>query len=319
MNDPSYNRSPMEDLEIRRERAQNIWTSLARKVDTVAQATRLDPLPRLDLGQIGGLAGPKEEILTYACAATNPEVYQRWGTYPPSGLLLIGSSGVGKGLLARALAKLTESAFLEISVPRLVIEVIHRGGKVGELVEGWSQTLAEMPPLTVFFDELEFSQAQEIGANRPDLPVGPVMDFLLDLVDRTIAAEECLVVGSTSHPDTLRQAFSQQGRFERIVAVSPIFPDDVVEALKLHAADSERRAGHALFEAIDWREVVGQYKEPSTADWIRILHGVLRRKARREAASEVVTPVTVQDLLDEVSRFKQARNRLPTPHGGTYV
>jgi ATP-dependent 26S proteasome regulatory subunit len=78
----------MEDPGIQRERAQNIWTSLARKVDTVAQATRLYPVPDLDLGQIGGLAGPKEEILTYACAATNPEVYQRWGTYPPSGLLL---------------------------------------------------------------------------------------------------------------------------------------------------------------------------------------------------------------------------------------
>jgi transitional endoplasmic reticulum ATPase len=309
----------MEDPGIQRERAQNIWTSLARKVDTVAQATRLYPVADFDLGQIGGLAGPKEEILTYACAATNPEVYQRWGTYPPSGLLLIGGGGVGKGLLARALAKLTESAFLEISVPRLVIEVIHRGGKVGELVDGWSQTLAEMPPLTVFFDELEFSQAQQMGGNRPDLPVGPVMDFLLDLVDRTIAAEKCLVVGSTSHPDTLRQAFSQQGRFERIVAVTPVFPDDVVEALKIHAADSEKRAGHALFESIDWREVVGQYKEPSTADWIRIMHGVLRRKSRCEAAGEVVTPVTVQDLLDEVNRFKQARTSLPIPHGGTYV
>ncbi|MHC4165252.1 MAG: hypothetical protein ACYSUM_24320, partial [Planctomycetota bacterium] len=69
----------------------------------------------------------------------------------------------------------------------------------------------------------------------------------------------------------------------------------------------------------DWREVVGQYSEPSTADWIRIMHGVLRRKSRYEAAGEVVTPVTVQDLLDEVHRFQQARNRLPIPHGGTYV
>ena len=309
----------MDDPGIQKERAQNLWASYARKLEPVAQATELEANPDLDLGRIGGLAGPKEEILTYACAATDPEVYQRWGTVPPSGLLLIGAPGVGKALLARALASLTHTAFLNVHVPRLVIEVIHRGGRVGELLAGWSETLVEMPPVTTFFEELEFSQAQEIGSRRPELPVGPVMDFLLDLVDRTMAVEGTLVVGSTAHPDTLRQAFSHQGRFERIVSVAPVFPEDVIEALKIHAADSEKRAGHALFEAIDWREVVGQYHEPSTGDWIRIMHGVLRRKARCEATRELATPVTVQDLVDEVNRFRQARNRMPIPHGGTYV
>ncbi len=309
----------MEDLLIRKERAQNIWASFARKLDPIAQATDLEPVPDFPLGRIGGLSGAKEEIQTYACAATDPDVYQRWGTYPPSGLLLIGAAGVGKTLLARALASLTGTSFLSVSVPRLVIEVIHRGGKVADLVTGWSQTLTEMPPLTAFFDELEFSQAQEIGARRPDLPVGPVMDFLLDLVDRTIASDKCLVVGSTSHPDTLRHAFSRQGRFERVVEVNPLFPDDVIEALRIHADDSEKLAGHSLFETIDWSEVIGQYREPSTGDWIRIMHGALRRKARGEAAGEAVSRVTAQDLFDEVARFKQARNRLSVPRSGNYV
>jgi ATP-dependent 26S proteasome regulatory subunit len=309
----------MEDLAIQRERAQNLWTSFARKMDAVAQATTIEALPDFHFGRIGGLAGPKEEILTYACAATDPDVYQRWGTYPPSGLLLIGARGVGKTQLARALASQTGTSFLSVQVPRLVIEVIHRGGKVGDLVNGWSQTLAEMPPVTTFFDELEFSQAQEIGAHRPDLPVGPVMDFLLDLVDRTIAAEKCMVVGSTSHPDTLRQAFFQQGRFERIVEVTPVFPDDVVEALRIHAADAEKLAGQTLFDEVEWSDVVGQFREPSTGDWIRIMHAVLRRKARREAAGESVERVTSQDLFDEVDRFRQARRRLHVPSRGNYL
>ena len=195
----------MEDRAIQRERAQNIWGSFARKLDAVAQATHVEPIPDFDLSCIGGLDGPKDEIQTYACAATNPEVYERWGTYPPSGLLLIGRPGVGKTLLARALANLTHTSFLQVDVPRLVIEVIHRGGKMGELLSGWSQVLAEMPPLTVFFAELEFSQAREIGARRADLPVGPVMDMLLDLVDRTIACESCLVVGSNADPPYMQK------------------------------------------------------------------------------------------------------------------
>jgi transitional endoplasmic reticulum ATPase len=309
----------MEDRTILQERAQNLWGSFARKFEPVLQATELDTVNATELGQIGGLAAAKEEILTYACAATSPEVYERWGTYPPSGMLLIGQQGVGKRLLARALATQTETSYLTVNIPRLVLEVIHRGGNVGDLVKGWSQTLSEMSPLTVLFDELEFSQAQEIGARRPDLPVGPVMDFLLDMIDRTIATESHLVVGSTSHPATLRQAFAQPGRFERVVEVNPIYPDDIVAALQIHAEASEKRAGHPLFDSVNWNSVVQKHRGSATGDWIRIMHAVLRRKARCEAAGESASLVTTQNLQDEVDRFRQASVRLSAPEGGNYV
>jgi ATP-dependent 26S proteasome regulatory subunit len=309
----------MADRTIERERAQNIWTSFARKTEPVAQATTIEPIPDFDLGQIGGLAAPKDEIQTYACAATSPEVYGRWGTYPPTGMLLIGRQGVGKSLLAKALASLTHTSFVNVAVPRLVIEVIHRGGKVGELLAGWSQTLAEMPPVTVFFNELEFSQAREIGARRPDLPVGPVMDLLLDLVDRTIAADGVLVVGSTSHPETLRHAFAAPSRLERVVEVNPVFPDDVIAALDIHASGAEKRAGHPLFESVDWASVVDQHSGPTTGDWVRILHATLRRKARCEAAGETARPVSTEDLVTEVRRFVQAADRLAVTTGGHYL
>jgi ATP-dependent 26S proteasome regulatory subunit len=309
----------MDERDLRRERAQNLWTSFSRKHEPMARATKLDPLPAVDVGRVGGLAAAKEEILTYACAATSPEVYARWGTHPPSGLLLLGERGSGKRLLAKVLASQTDTSFLAVNIPRLVLEVIHGGGKVGELVQAWSQALPEMPRLTVFFDELEFSQAEEIGARRPDLPVGPVMDFLLDLVDRTIAVTKDLVVGSTSHPDTLRHAFSQPGRFERIVEVYPDYPDDIVAALLIHAGDAEKRAGHALFEGVDWREVVSKFRGPSTGEWIHILHSVLRRKARCEAAGESASLATTRDFLEEVDRFRRTSSRLAVPTRGNYV
>lgn len=309
----------MPEPEIRRERAQNLWASFARKYEPVAQATTLESLPDFELSRIGGLAAAKDEIQTYACAATAPEIYARWGTHPPSGLLLIGGRSVGKRLLAGALATLTRTSFLCVAVPRLVLEVIHRGGKIGELVGGWSEALQEMPPLTVLFNELEFSQAEELGARRPDLPVGPVMDFLLDLLDRTIAAPRALVVGATSHPDTLRRAFVQPGRLERIVECTPAFPDDVVATLRIHAESAEKLAGHALFEGVDWSAVIGDTRAPAPGDWVHILHATLRRKARCEAAGERVSPVTTADLQAEVARWKQAASRLAIPKPGTYV
>lgn len=308
----------MDERAILKERAQNIWASFARKTEALAQSAHLEPIPDFPLGRIGGLDAAKEEIQTYACAATSRDVYQHWGTYPPTAVLLIGGPGVGKSLLARALACLTNTSFLVIGVPRLVIEVIHRGGQVGELLQGWSQILGDLPPTTVLFEELEFSQAREIGANRPDLPVGPIMDLLLDMVDRAVAVEDHLVLGSTSHPDTLRQAFVMPKRFERVVEVNPIFPDDIVAALAIHAAEAEKRAGHPLFSPIEWEEVVSQHRGPSTGDWIHVLHAVLRRKARYEASGESPGPVTTEDVRVEVQRHTRAADRI-TPPTGNYV
>lgn len=302
---------------IEAERARNLWTSFARKFPAVEKSTKLS-VPTTTFGQIGGLAGPKDEVLTFACAATSPEVYGRWGTFPPSGVLLIGARGSGKQMLAESLAQQTGTAFLLVRVPKFVMETLRHGGKVGELTEGWSQTLDELPPVTVFFDELEFYQAHEFGSQREDLPIGPVMDFLLDLVDRTVATEHVLTVGSTSYPDTLRPAFLSDDRFERVVEVIPAFPGDVIEALSIHSEDASKRAGRPLFEDVDWNEVVRPYAEHSIAEWVRILHGVLRRKARCEAAGESVTPVRTEDLVEEAARVQGTKKRLSYGEG-TYL
>jgi len=309
----------MDERKIQIERAQNLWSSFLRSVEPLGRGAKIVPNPDRTFDQIGGLARPKDEILTYACAATSPEVYSRWGTFPPSGILLIGAPGSGKRLLAEALATRTDRSFVRVEVPRMVLDMMHSSGKVGELLKGWATTLEEMPPLTVFFDELEFSQAHDIGGPRTDLPVGPIMDFLLELIDRTIANKRHLVVGSTGYPDTLRHAFARPGRFERVVEVNPSYPDDLVEALLIHARAAEARAGRALFDEIDWRKVVTQTTAPSTGDWVRILHGALRRKARCEAAGEPVDLVRSKELHEEVARFSQAHQRIHFTNGGNYL
>ncbi len=309
----------MDEHAVRRERTQNLWTSFSRKFPPLEKAVHLDPEPALPFDRIGGLAGPKEEVETYACGATHPEVYAHWGTFAPSALLLVGKRGVGKHLLATALASRAGTGFLHVSVPQLVLQLLHSAGQAGPLMQEWSQALSEMPPLTVFYDELEFSLAHEFGTRRTDIPVGPVMDFLLDLVDRTIAVETTLVVGSTSYPDTLRQAFLMAGRFERVVEVNPAHPDDVVATLAIHAADADKRAGRPLFDSIDWHQVVQPLSDATPGDWVRLLHAVLRRKASCEVAGAPSSPVTTEDFRAEVDRVRAARARLPATAGGIYL
>jgi len=308
----------MTDRRLLADRAANIWSSFQRNIDPLARGATITPAPEIGPEQIGGLASAKDEILTYAYAQTSPEVYGRWGTFPPSAMLMIGRRGSGKSLLAEYLAARTETAFVRVDVPRMVLDVIHGANKIGELVQGWSAALEEMPPSTIFFDELDFSRAHEMGNRAAELPTGPIMDFLFELIDRSLEVENCLVIASTSHPDTLPQAFLSPGRFERIVEVNPLFPDDIIESLQIHAAAAESRAGRSIFEDLPWKSIVDNTREPSIGDWIRILHAVLRQKARLDAAGEEPSPVTEEDFAREISRFRQANTRIRTD-GGNYL
>jgi SpoVK/Ycf46/Vps4 family AAA+-type ATPase len=157
-----------------------------------------------------------------------------------------------------------------------------------------------------------------MGNRAAELPTGPIMDFLFELIDRSLAVPDCLVIASTSHPDTLPQAFLYPGRFERIVEVNPLFPDDILEALEIHATAAESRAKRSIFGEFDWAGVVDNTREPSIGVWIRILHGVLRRKARLDAAGEEPAQVSQEDFSREISRFRQANTRIRTD-GGNYL
>ena len=60
------------DPKLQRERAANLWDPLRRKFPPIAKSTEMVPAPQVSFDQIGGLEEPKDEILTYACAATEP-------------------------------------------------------------------------------------------------------------------------------------------------------------------------------------------------------------------------------------------------------
>jgi hypothetical protein len=61
--------------------------------------------------------------------------------------------------------------------------------------------------------------------------------------------------------------------------------------------------------------IAGAPIHPMPGDWVHILHSVLRRKARCEAAGDGVTPVTNADFREELERFQKASSRLAIPTG----
>jgi hypothetical protein len=103
-----------------------------------------------------------------------------------------------------------------------------------------------------------------------------------------------------------------------VIEGNPTFPQDIIESLEIHAGKAERRAERTLFDGVDWSKIVGSTREPSIGDWVRMLHAVLRRKARLDAAGEAPAPVTNDDFAREVSRLQQAHTRVHLD-GGNYL
>src|SRR5262249_28112655 len=155
-------------------------------------------------------------------------------------------------------------------------------------------------------DELDFAHDPSLGAPRLDLPASQLADFLLELIDATMGVTAALTLGGTSRPDTLSPIYFQPGRFERVVSVTPLVPGDVIASLEIHAAAAEKRAGRRLFDKVDWPRVIEQNREASIGAWVQLLHAVLRRKARCDAADDKPGLVVTEDVLSEVDRFKRA-------------
>ena len=144
------------------------------------------------------------------------------------------------------------------------------------------------------------------------------MDFLLDLVDRAIAAEHVLVVGSTSHPDTLRRAFTQPGRLERVVEVSPTYPERHRRGAAASTPPTPRSARAARCSSRStgsrsWRACrSARCRATGCTSCTRCCAA---RRAARPRGEAVSRRSPRDDFREEAERFQKASSRLATPTG----
>ncbi len=221
---------PKEVLEKLRINQKDFKESL-KVVRPSALREVLVEIPNVKWTDIGGLEGVKQEMLeAVEWPLKNPESFKRLGVRPPKGTLLYGAPGIGKTLIAKAVANETEANFISIKGPELLSKWVGESEKaVREIFKKARQT----SPCIIFFDEID-SMAPRRGSGS-DSHVGErVVNQMLTEIDGLEEMNDVIIIAATNRPDIVDTALLRPGRFDRMILI-PI-PDESgrLEIFKVH-------------------------------------------------------------------------------------
>lgn len=214
--------------------------TVVRKVDTRkrfnVESFVIIEKPTITWKEIGGLKKQEEEIKeVIELPLKSPELFKKVGIQPPKGILLYGSPGTGKTLLAKAVANSTNSTFIEIVGSELVQKFIGEGAK---LVKEVFQLAREKAPSIVFIDELDAIAAQRIDIGTSgEREVQRTFMQLLAEIDGFKNLGNVKIVGCTNRKDILDPAVIRPGRLDRLIYVPLPVKEGIEQIFKIHTKD----------------------------------------------------------------------------------
>lgn len=184
---------------------------------------------------VAGLKESKEELEEIVDFLKNPEKYLEIGARIPRGVLLVGPAGVGKTLLARAVAGEAEVPFYSISGSEFVEMFVGVGSaRVRDLFE----TAKKTAPSILFIDELDAigrHRGAGIGGGHDERE--QTLNQILVEMDGFDRDTNVIVTAATNRPDILDPALLRPGRFDRKVVLDLPDIEGREEILKIHVKD----------------------------------------------------------------------------------
>ncbi len=192
-----------------------------------------DEKRKTTFADVAGADEEKEELSEIVEFLKSPEKYNKLGARMPKGVLLVGSPGTGKTLLARAVAGEAGVPFFSISGSDFVEMFVGVGAsRVRDLFDQAKKN----SPCIIFIDEIDAVGRQRgagLGGGHDERE--QTLNQLLVEMDGFGANEGVIMIAATNRPDILDPALMRPGRFDRQVIVG--YPDikGREEILKVHA------------------------------------------------------------------------------------
>ncbi len=181
---------------------------------------------------VAGLDEAKEELREVVAFLKNPSPFVKLGAKIPKGILLTGSPGTGKTLLARAVSGEANVPFFEISGSEFIELFVGVGsGRVRDLFSN----AKKKQPCIIYIDELDaIGRARGAGLGGGHDEREQTLNQILSEMDGFSQDAKIVVLASTNRPDVLDSALLRPGRFDRKVILD--LPDKKARTsvLKIH-------------------------------------------------------------------------------------
>ena len=196
----------------------------------------------LKFGDVAGISDAKDELLEILDFLKNPAKYQSLGVSMPKGVLLSGAPGVGKTMLAKALAGESGIPFFYQSGASFVEMFVGVGAK---RVRALFNAAKRCAPCVIFIDEIDaIGRARGLGANNTERE--STLNQLLIELDGFGDNSGIIVLGATNHIEALDPALLRSGRFDRKVFIELPNLKERAQIIELYL----RKKPHALGEKI---------------------------------------------------------------------
>jgi cell division protease FtsH len=182
---------------------------------------------------VAGVDEAKNELAETIDFLRDPLRFGRLGGRAPRGILLSGSPGTGKTLLARAAANEANVPFLSVSGSSFQEKFAGLGAARVRRLFARARKLA---PCVVFIDEIDaLGRRRGRGSDSASADQDQTLNQLLIEMDGFKQLEGVVVIASTNRPDILDQALTRPGRFDREIAVNLADARGREEILRVHA------------------------------------------------------------------------------------
>jgi transitional endoplasmic reticulum ATPase len=195
-----------------------------------AKGEELRGVPQVAYEDIGGM---KEEIQKVRemieLPLRHPEIFEKLGVEAPKGVLLYGTPGTGKTLLAKAVANESNAHFISISGPEIMSKFY---GESEARVREIFKEAREKAPSIVFIDEID-----SIAPKREEVTgevERRVVSQLLALMDGLEARGKVIVIAATNRQNAIDPALRRPGRFDREIEIKVPTKRGRSEILQIH-------------------------------------------------------------------------------------
>ena len=189
-------------------------------------------LVKVKLDDVGGINEAKEELVEIINFLKEPKKYHALGGKIPRGILLIGTPGTGKTLLAKAIAGEASVPFFSISGSDFVEMFVGVGAS---RVRDMFSEAKKHSPCLVFIDEVDaVGRHRGIGIGGGNDEREQTLNQLLVEMDGFESNSGVIVIAATNRPDVLDPALLRPGRFDRRVVISLPDINGREEILKIH-------------------------------------------------------------------------------------